>query len=193
MISKQEQDDVYVLEMDERCLSPVMGYRVSDSELEYPEPNLFRWQRIVHHDDPHDITFEFGQGTLSLAQNTLLRLHRASEATGGYIRFPSECCYCPVLFGHDDRLVPLFEFVEALDTVVDYDRIKDELPSLSYAQIHGSLMFLRKVAQFNIIDKDIDEELADESVFLDELRRAFADQENTRVLNFNERDDRAND
>ena len=190
MILKQEQDDVYHLEMDERCLFPVMGYRVSDSELEYPEPNYFRWRRIVHHDDPHEFSFEFEQGTLSPAQNTVLLLHKASEATGGYVRFPSECFYCPVLFGHDDSLVPLFEFVEVLDTVVDYDKIKDELPSLSYAQIHGSLMFLRKVAQFNITDKDIDEELADESTFIDELRRAFADQEKTRVLNLNERNPR---
>ena len=188
MILKQEQDDVYLLEMDERCLFPVTGYEVSDSELEYPEPNYFRWRCIVHTDDPQDISVEFGQGTLSPAQNTVLLLHRASEATGGYVRLPSECYYCPVLFGHDDSIVPLFEFVEVLDTVVDYDKIKDELPSLSYAQIHGSLMFLRKVAQFNITDKDIDEELADESTFLDDLRRAFADQEKTRVLSFNERD-----
>ncbi|MGA9772329.1 MAG: hypothetical protein WBV94_25070 [Blastocatellia bacterium] len=191
MILKKEHDEIYLIELDEQCATPFTAHKgLLDAEVEYSNPSYFRWRRTFRHEDAQDINIEFGQGILSPAQNTVLLLHRASKATGSYVKFPSEYYYCPVLCGYNDDTVPLFEFVEVLDSVVDYDKIKEEFPSLSYAQIHGSMMFLRKVMQFNILDKDIDEEFGDESEFIDEIRQALADWENTRVLNFNKQDNR---
>jgi len=119
-------------------------------------------------------------------------LNKASESTGNYVQVRPDMSYCPVLIGRDGSTVFLYEFVEVLDGVVDYDKIIQELPSLSYAQIHGAISFLRKMAQFNLAGKDIDELedefLAQDETFIEGLKRALADQEITRVLNPSERD-----
>src|SRR5437764_6184681 len=152
MILKKEQDDMYLFELDRRCAFPVGASKVLlDAELGYNDASYFRWSRTFYNDDPNDICVEVGQGLLSPLQNTALLLHRASEATGGYVKLLPQCHYCPVLIDAHDKAVPLFEFVEVLDGIIDYDQIKEELPSLSYAQIHGSMLFLRKVAQFNAL------------------------------------------
>jgi hypothetical protein len=121
----------------------------------------------------------------------LLAFQRISKTTGGYVRILPELSWCPVLIGSDQRIIPLYQVVEAIDGLVDYDAIREEFPTLSYAQIHGALSFLRKIAQLNIkgidIDEMEDEELAQDENFMTELRRGFADQEISRVLNFDER------
>ncbi|MGH9427954.1 MAG: hypothetical protein ACRD2L_16845, partial [Terriglobia bacterium] len=102
--------------------------------------------------------------------------------------------YCPFLHGSDEKPVFLYELVEVIDGVIDYDEIKEELPTLSVAQISGAIAFLRKVAQFNSDDVDLDEledlKLAQDETFLNELRAALADQETMRVLNFPQSDSR---
>jgi hypothetical protein len=192
MIAKKVQDAIYSIELDSKCMVPVgVEKMLSHAELDFPEPSHFRWLMTMRYDNIKNMSFELsGHGTLSPFQNTALLLHRTSQATGEYVKLLPSCHYCPVLIDAHNKLIPLYEFVEVLDGIVDYDKIKEELPGLSYAQIHGSMMFLRKVAQFNTADKDIDDERDEESNFIDELRQAYIDRERTRVLNFNERDDR---
>jgi hypothetical protein len=185
-------NDTLLIELDDRCAMPIRVQRILDSELEFPEPKYFRWHLKKRGNDPEDLDVEFGEGTLSPPQNIALLLYRASKATGDYVKLLPSYHFCPALIGDDDKMVGLYHFVEVLDGIIDYDKIKEELPNLSYAQINGSMMFLRKVAQFNIKDIDIDEledeQFEDDPVFLDELKRAFADQETTRVLSVDKRD-----
>lgn len=128
------------------------------------------------------------QKALSVVESLL----RASVATGSHVQLVPEISFCPVLIGDDKSPVYLYEFVEALEDVVDYDEIKKELPSLSVGQIGGAIAFLRKISQFNVkgidIDELEDEELVNDAAFLSELRKAFADQEVARVLHDNKSD-----
>lgn len=114
----------------------------------------------------------------------------ASQATGNYVKFLPRYDYCPALIGNDDRRVALYEFVEALDGAVDYDQLKEEFPNLSFAQINGAISFLRKIAQFNTQGIDIDEiedlKAADDPELIEALKKAFADQETSRVLDHSE-------
>jgi hypothetical protein len=185
--------DAFRIELDDRCAIPTRVEDIMDSELEFTEPRYFRWHIRTRRDDPEDVDIEFGEGTLSPQQNIALLLYRASKATGEYVKLLPRCNFCPVLIDENANLVGLYQFVEVLDGIVDYDKIKEELPSLSYAQINGSMMFLRKVAQFNINDIDIDEledeRLENDAAFVEELKRAVTDREITRVLDFNKRDD----
>jgi hypothetical protein len=93
----------------------------------------------------------------------------------------------PALIGSDERPVFLYQFVEALDGLVDYDSIKETFPTLSYAQIDGAMSFLRKAAQLNARGVDIDEleseADADDARLIDALRNALNDRETSRVLN----------
>jgi hypothetical protein len=119
-------------------------------------------------------------------------LAKNSVATGGAVQLKPEFYFCPVLIGSDGAPVALYELVETIDGLINYDKIKEELPSLSYNQIYSAIAFLRKAAQFNITGRDIDdledEELAQDEELIAELKRALADQEITRVLNPGERD-----
>jgi hypothetical protein len=116
----------------------------------------------------------------------------ASRATGNHVKFLPRYAFCPILIGNDDRRVALYEFVEVLDGVVNYDRLKKELPNLSFAQINGAISFLRKIAQFNTQGIDFDEredlEAANDPELIEALKKAIDDQEISRVLNHRERD-----
>ena len=120
--------------------------------------------------------------------NVLSLLSKANNITGGYISLTEEFYFCPFLIDMNKHLIPLYEFIEVLDDAVDYDKIKERLPTLSFSQIAGAISFLRKIAQFNALDKDLDEYLDEEfeqsEEFLSELKKAFADKEVSRVLNF---------
>ena len=119
--------------------------------------------------------------------HTLLAFSNFSEATGGYVQLRPEYQYVPVLIGDDGEAVPLYHFVEVLDGLVEYDQVRQQLPTLSYVQIDGAISFLRKVAQYNPREIDFDaledEEIRSNPAFLDELRHALADKETSRVLN----------
>lgn len=110
-----------------------------------------------------------------------------STLTGGYVQFHQELGCLPALIGNDSRPVFLYEFVEVLDELVDYDRIKEEFPTLSFAQINGAIAFLRKVSQLNARGVDIDaledEAAAQDPQFIEALEAAFNDRETVRVLN----------
>ncbi|MGZ8842598.1 MAG: hypothetical protein ACXW18_02980 [Pyrinomonadaceae bacterium] len=128
--------------------------------------------------------------SVNTAQQTahvLVAFSTFSEATGGYVQLRPEYQYVPVLIGDDGEAVPLYHFVEVLDGLVAYDQIRQELPTLSYVQIDGALSFLRRVAQYNPREIDFDaledEEIRSNPAFLNELRRALADKETSRVLN----------
>jgi len=114
------------------------------------------------------------------------------NSTGGFVELRKEYNYFPVLMGNNNRPVPLFAFVEVLDETIDYDRLKEELPTLSYSQISGAITFLRKVAQFNPYGIDVDEaedEISgSEKNLLDELEAGLADQEIARVLHHDKQD-----
>lgn len=125
-----------------------------------------------------------------LVPNVLDLLVKASEITGSYVELSPEFYFCPVLKDNTGRVVPLYEFVEILDELIDYEDIKKELPTFSFAQINGAVAFLRKIAQFNSADIDIDavmdEDLVQDQVFLDELRQGLTDQESNYVLNLDQ-------
>lgn len=198
MITKQKEEDIYIIDLDEGCNHPIPAKRmVSDPEFDagfdFPESNHFKWHYTGHRRDFKDLHFEFsGHGTLSPIESTILLLYKASKKTGGYVRMKPDFSYCPYLPGTDLKPVFLSEVVEAIDGLIDYDEIKEDLPTLSIAQIGGAIAFLRKVAQFNSDDVDLDEledsEIFSDQNFLGELRAALEDKETMRVLNSNERD-----
>lgn len=113
-------------------------------------------------------------------------LLECSTATGGYVQIMPELGCLPTLIGSDSRPVFLYEFVEVLDGLLDYDGIKEDFPTLTYAQINGAMAFLRRVAQFNVRGVDIDlledESDANDSELINALRTALNDRETSRVL-----------
>lgn len=116
--------------------------------------------------------------------NTLLD---SSALTGGYVQFRQELGCLPALIGNDSRPVFLYEFIEVIDGLVDYHRVMEEFPTLSYAQINGAISFIRKLAQVNAKDIDIDaleDEIdANDVELTDALRDGLINGENLRVLN----------
>lgn len=82
---------------------------------------------------------------------------KASEASGGFVVIHPDFNCLPVLLGKDGSLVFLYQFVEAIDEKLDHDELKAEYPMLSYGQIAGGIAFLRRLAQFNDKNVDIDE------------------------------------
>ncbi len=125
--------------------------------------------------------------TQTLNRIALLKvLLECSNATGGYVHVNPQMGCLPALIGSDSHPIYLYQFVEALDSLVDYERIKGEFPTLSYAQINGAIAFIRKVSQINARGIDIDE-LEDEAdahnpELIDALRIAVNDRETSRVL-----------
>jgi len=109
-----------------------------------------------------------------------------SKATGGYVRLEPGFGFCPVLIGSDENPVPLYEIVEVIDEMIDYDNIKNEFPTLSYAQIDAAISFIRKVAQFNIrginLDDLDDQDIVANHTLLNNLKVVSTDEEGARVL-----------
>jgi len=191
MIVTTRKHDALILELDDKCMAPSSFHELSHAEIEFPERAYFHWY-VHRRSDDSDDTVEFGHGTLSPMQNIALLLYRASKSTGDYVKLLPKHRFCPALINDDQTVVGLYQFVELLDEITDYDKIKKELPGLSYAQINGALMFLRKISQFNIDDVDMDdleeEGISKDPEFISQLRQALADQETIRVLDSNERD-----
>lgn len=101
-------------------------------------------------------------------------LQQCSISSGDYVKILPEMNCIPILIGNDERPVFLYHLVEALDEFIDYDRIEEEYPTLSYAQIVGAVSFLRKLAQTNTAEIDVDD-LEDEfdskdEALIEELR-----------------------
>jgi len=137
-----------------------------------------------------ELTNEAEENITYLQEKTSLAvyLYNASQNTGNYVILSKDFGFLPGLIDNNQEFVSLFRFIEVMDEVIDYDRVIQELPSLSYSHISGVISFLRQVAQFNLrgynIDEIMDHELVADEIFLSELRQALANQEVTRVLNF---------
>jgi len=112
---------------------------------------------------------------------------KASEDTGGYIKLLDEYSYCPILIGNDNASIPLYEFIEVIDEIIDYDKLQENYPNLSYSQIYGAISFIRKVAQFNTKNIDIDERIDEEEFindkFIEKLKESYSKEKIIRVLN----------
>jgi len=121
-------------------------------------------------------------------QNLLSVFKNVATMTGGYVQVEENFAHLPALIGSDSEPVFLYEFIEVIDEILDYEKIKESLPTLSFAQIDGAISFLRKLSQFNTagmdIDDYIDEEFEGDDDFIEELKAAFSDQEVASVLNF---------
>lgn len=110
----------------------------------------------------------------------------AAEKSGSHVVLPPAIKCLPCIQLRSGRYLPLFRFVEAVDGAVDYEDLLSEFPDLTYAQIHGSMQFLRRIAMFNTDSVDLDgileqSEDADESLIV-ALRRALTSEEEPRVL-----------
>lgn len=125
--------------------------------------------------------------TLAHAKRLVIAMARSLKAHEELFGEINADPYIPMLIGSDNEAVPLYHFVEVMDEIVDYDLVRQELPTLSYAQIGGAISFLRKVSQINPQGADLDiledMELSEDPAFLDELREALADEETSRVFN----------
>lgn len=112
----------------------------------------------------------------------LSALIECSESVGGYVQLLSQMSYMPALIGNDGQPVFLYQVVEMLEGCLDFDALLEEFPTLNYTQIIGALSFLRKVAQINSRQVNLDEledELeANDDDFIHELRNAFEAREN---------------
>jgi membrane protease subunit (stomatin/prohibitin family) len=107
-----------------------------------------------------------------------------SLATGGYVHVLPQMGYMPILIGNDDQPVYLYQLIEMFEGFLDYDALLAEFPTLNFSQISGAISFLRKIAQVNSRQIDVDE-LEDQldADFVGELRQAFGERGNTaRVL-----------
>jgi len=108
-----------------------------------------------------------------------------SEETGSYVQILKEYACCPVLIGSDAEPIFLYKFIEIIDEIIDFGRLKEELPTLTFGQLNGAISFLRKLAQFNVKFVDVDD-LEDEMLMntdqiLEELRSVITE-ENSHVL-----------
>lgn len=147
---------------------------------------------VVFDDDSYGRNLNFAK----IEYNTLLigdmldLLMMASDATGSHVELSPEFSYCPVLKDRSGQVLPLYKFIEILDECLDYEEVKEEMSTFSFAQINGAISFLRKIAQFNLagvdFDAEIDQELLQDRAFRRELENGLADQESSYVLNLNQ-------
>ena len=137
------------------------------SELLRIEQSTARAQRMVHE---------------------IQALLKASSLSNNYVEISENYSYCPVLIDKEGKAIFLFRFLETIDGLLDYDKIREEYPTLTFAQIDGAISFFRKLAQTNCREIDIDafEERVISENFSTELREALRNQERIRVLNRSE-------
>ena len=134
-----------------------------------------------------ELTFVSNASVNNLNKVALFKkLIECSMNAGGYVRFSPEIGYLPALIDSNAKPVYLYQLIELIDELLDYDQIKEEYPTLSYAQIGGAMAFLRKIAQLNTkeveIDELEDEFISENSELVGELRQALADMEIVNVF-----------
>lgn len=112
--------------------------------------------------------------------------HSASEYSGSYVKLLAEYRCLPLLERKELPPVFLYQFVEVLEGLVDYEHVIAELPGISYSQISSALGFLQRIAQFNTAGVDVDEVehryLAQDEELIAGLRRAISEGEPTHVF-----------
>lgn len=110
----------------------------------------------------------------------------SSQRNGGIVKIDRRYGYLPLLWGKDGKPVFVYEIIEEIEGIIDLSELQSRLPSLSYAQIAGSLGFVRSLSQFNRkcvdIDSLVDEAAESDPEFLSALEKAVEDQEAVRVL-----------
>lgn len=131
---------------------------------------------------PQDVLRELNSYQTKLNNISFVKtLVELSMATGGYVQLRPEYYHLPALIGNDSQPVYLYEIVELIDEFIDYDRIQEEYPTLSFSQIAGAVSFLRKASQINSRNIDIDEmedaDNAKNTELIAALRTALADTE----------------
>ena len=108
---------------------------------------------------------------------------KCQENTG--VIMHDEFHYMPSILNSRGTFLPLYEFVEVLDGIVDYHEISGEL-DLTYTQIDGAMTFLRRLAMINPQGFSPDQyelELdAQDPELLEALRQGISSQEGLRVL-----------
>ena len=117
---------------------------------------------------------------------TLQQYFKYNNAVGAPIQLLPQYSFCPVWMERDQRPVFLFQFIEVLDELIDYDEVKERLPELSFRQIGGAIDFIRKLSQFNLKGIDINDFInsddATNQVLLNNLRSALSAQGEKVVL-----------
>jgi hypothetical protein len=131
---------------------------------------------------PHDVLRDLNSFQANLNSiSAVKKLVELSIETGGYVQLQPQYYHLPMLIGNDSQPVYLYEIVEAIDEFLDYDKIQEEYPTLSFSQIAAAVSFLRKAAQINSRNVDIDElEDANDArnpELIAALRNALADTE----------------
>lgn len=122
-----------------------------------------------------------------LYQSAMIRrMMHCSIMTGQFVELLPEYNCLPALIGSDSNPVFLYQFVEVLDEILDYDFLQKEFPTLSYSQIAGAISFIRKLSQQHLGSDDIDdleEQInAEDPELLAAITEAFNDREIVRVL-----------
>lgn len=111
---------------------------------------------------------------------------QASRRNGDFVTIDPQFSDLPLLWGSDKCPVFVYEVVDLIEETLDLSELHSRLPTLSYAQIAGTLGFLRTLAQFNRKGLDIDamqdEDMEASPEFQQALRNAVQDKETARVL-----------
>lgn len=109
-----------------------------------------------------------------------------SAKTGGVIKLDQKFGFFPVILREDGSPIPLYYFVEVIDELLDYQKLKEEFPELTFSQIENTLAFIRKLSAINMFNADIDELESefDEYDFslIQALQESITDGDKTRVL-----------
>ncbi len=107
----------------------------------------------------------------------LWQYSRYNDAVGRPIQLLPQYSFCPALMQINERPLFLFQFVDVLDEVIDYEAVRERLPGLSFGQIGGAIAFIRKLSQFNLkginIDDILESQEATNETLIDNLRAAL--------------------
>lgn len=124
---------------------------------------------------------------MTFRANNISAMYRvASEKNGSFVTIDRRFGFLPLLWGKDQRPVPVYDVVEEIEAILDYDELKSRFPTLSYTQVSATVGFLRSLAQFNSKNVDIDalqdDEIESSQRFQDVVMQAMEDKEVMRVL-----------
>lgn len=110
----------------------------------------------------------------------------ACHCSGGYVKMQRRYKSLALLERKDKSPVFIYQLVQVLDELVDYDEIIAEYPGLSYSQVSGAMGFLRRIAQFNTAGVDVDQveesHFAEDEELIASLRHAINQGEGKHVL-----------
>lgn len=110
-----------------------------------------------------------------------LRMMRGcSVSAGNYVKFLPELSLIPTFIGHDGSPVFLYQLVELLDEIIDYDLLIQEYANLNYGQLGSFFSFLKKILQLNAKNLDVEEFENDfytqSPAFIEALRTALQEE-----------------